>query len=619
MKTSALLPAALLLACSNTNSGLAGVGGSGTTVGAGSTDSADSTGSTDSTDSTAGASGSAAEATGGPGGSGETGDPIVPVFDLPALLPVNDGRFATSGACTACHTTDASATAMFDEAGRDVSPYDLWQATMMANSARYPFWWAMVRAETVATPSVADVIEGECTRCHAPMAGARPELWGDTPMRLDLLLTDPERGQLGIDGVACSACHKIGDTDLHGESQWSGHLDLRPEPQIMGPHADPFTNPMMMHTGFTPVQASHLDASAACAGCHTLDTDTLDEDGRATGGHHSEQAPYLEWLNSAYSTEVADPSPQARSCQGCHMPSVSEDGVPISTRIARRPKGGDFPPVSERSPYHRHTFLGGNTLLPAIIRDNADTLRPVATADAFDALIAQTLAQLQTNTAGISLGAPSRRGDILEFTARVENHTGHKFPSAFPSRRAWVELVVTDANGDEVFHSGAVDGHGRMLDPAGGVLATEDLGGSTQPHFDVIDDPAHVQIYEEIMVDAGGNPTFRLLRAAGDYKDNRLLPDGWREDGPFMDRIAPVLGATDADFTGGRDDVTYTIHAPVGAGPYTIEARLLYQTISARFANELFALDAPEIRAFEAMWDEADRTPVVIATSEVSG
>lgn len=566
---------------------------------------------TSSEDPTSGGAETSAETT---QGTGED-----PVIDLPALQNVNDGRFATSEACTDCHTADASSAAMRDEAGRDVSPYALWQASMMANAARDPYWWAMVRAEGAATPSKALEIEGECTRCHAPVAAVRPELWEDTPMSLDGLLADNDRAQLGLDGVSCSGCHKIGSDDIEGESQWSGHLDLRDEPQMMGPHADPFPMPMSMHTGFEPVEAAHFDSSAVCAGCHTLDTQTLTPQGEPAGGHFSEQSPYLEWLNSGFSTEVAEPGPQARSCQDCHMPSESEDGVPISTRIARRPSGGDFPPVSERSPYNRHTFLGGNTLVPAMLRDNAETLRPIASSDAFDAVIAQTLDQLRNRTATVALTAPGRNGDTLEVTARVENLTGHKFPSGFPSRRAWLEVVVTDADGDTVFHSGGVDDQGRLVDAEGAVLATEMVGAATQPHFDVIDGDSDVQIWQTVMAGVDGDPVFRLLRADSDFKDNRILPDGWRTDSPFMDRIAPQLGVADDDFVGGRDDVTYRFTAPVDAGPYAIEARLLYQPLSARFAAELFALDAPEIRAFEAMWDAADRTPAVVATAQVEG
>lgn len=77
---------------------------------------------------------------------------------------------------------------------------------------------------------------------------------------------------------------------------------------------------------------------------------------------------------------------------------------------------------------------------------------------------------------------------------------------------------------------------------------------------------------------------------------------------------APVLTQADDDFDAGRDTVEYRVDAPRDAGPYTLRASLLYQSLSARFATELFAVDsdAVELRAFERMWNESDRSPVVI-------
>jgi hypothetical protein len=132
-------------------------------------------------------------------------------------------------------------------------------------------------------------------------------------------------------------------------------------------------------------------------------------------------------------------------------------------------------------------------------------------------------------------------------------------------------------------------------------------------HRDQITADDQVQVYETVMGDGEGHPVFRLLRAAGDVKDNRLLPRGWSDQGEYMDRIRPELGGADANFVGGSDQVTYRVQAPVAAGPFDVQARLHYQAISARFAAELFAWDAPEIRAFQRMYDQADPRPVTLA------
>ena len=48
-------------------------------------------------------------------------------------------------------------------------------------------------------------------------------------------------------------------------------------------------------------------------------------------------------------------------------------------------------------------------------------------------------------------------------------------------------------------------------------------------------------------------------------KDNRLLPEGWRRDGPHAAQTMPVGIGNDFDFTGGGD----TVHVAYGYGLFT--------------------------------------------------
>lgn len=557
-----------------------------------------------------------ADSSGG-GSSGGTGHPEGH-FDLPAPRSVNDGNFATAAVCRECHANADAADAMRTAAGDPIAPYDLWQGTMMANAARDPVWWAAVRAEVAATPSRQVEIEAECTRCHAPMAAIRNDLFGGVGMSLAGLTTDDDRGQFGLDGVACAACHQIGTADLGAEASYSGRPELTTVGRMYGPHADPFTMPMEHRAGYTPTLAPHMDESAVCSSCHTLDTDALTPAGEPTGAHYSEQATYLEWRNSAFSTEGAAPGPDARSCQSCHMPSLDADGQPIATRIAHNPMGFDFGQIGARSPYHEHAFVGGNTWAPQLLRDHADELRPRGSAAAFDATIAWARDQLAHVTATVAIDGPSRSGETVTIPVVVTNAAGHKFPSGYPARRAWLRVVVRAGDDGVVFRSGEVDDDGRLIDGAGAVLPSEQVGGSFEPHHRTIDDAAQVQIYEEIMADGADAPTFRLLRADHDAKDNRLLPAGWSTTGPEQDRIAPVLGQDDPDFVGGADTVRYEVVAPASAGPYTVEVTLLYQPLSARHVAEILAYDAEEIDALAGMLAAIDRRGEVVASASAA-
>lgn len=547
-------------------------------------------------------------------GIGEPPGPA-PVFDLPALAELNTGDLATSKVCADCHANSDGATAMRDGKDRPIAPFDLWRATAMANSARDPFWWAMVAAEVAATPSARAEIEATCLKCHAPMAGVHNTFTAVAPPARVDLLGDTQAGQLGIDGVACALCHQIRPDGLGTDASYTANFVVEPLRQMYGPHASPFTMPMLHHTGFTPTKADHVTSSGLCGSCHTLQTETLDPDGAALPGLFPEQATYLEWRNSDFRDE-GTPGATPTACGACHMPTTDDDGLPISTRIARNPGGLDFPPVGPRDPYGRHILVGGNTLLPALLRDHADELRPNADAAAFDAVIARVRAQLAERTAALKLSA-ARAGETLNIDAAITNRTGHKFPSGYPSRRAFLRVIVRDAEDAIVFRSGEVDAEGRLVDEAGQPLTSELLGGPVQPHHREIAGDDAAQVYEATMADKTGQPAFRLLRGHSFAKDNRLLPVGWAADHPDAARTSPAGVEGDADFAAAGDTTRYRVHAPAAAGPYTIAVDLLYQPLAPRFAAELFAVDAPEVRAFEALYKTADHAPEHVAAAEL--
>ncbi len=72
--------------------------------------------------------------------------------------------FQTSDRCFACHNGLSTST------GEDISIGLSWRPTMMANSARDPYWQAGVRRETIDHPESKAAIEDECATCHMPMA-----------------------------------------------------------------------------------------------------------------------------------------------------------------------------------------------------------------------------------------------------------------------------------------------------------------------------------------------------------------------------------------------------------------------------------------------------------------
>ncbi|MCB9676449.1 MAG: hypothetical protein H6737_15105 [Alphaproteobacteria bacterium] len=535
-----------------------------------------------------------------------TGDPTV--LALPNPGSVENGLFSTADACEVCHDNVGTSTAMRDDQGRAVAPYRLWQGTMMANAGRDPLWRAAVSAEVAATPSAQAAIEAKCARCHLPMASTDAMMSGDEAPGLHTPTETSERGRLARDGVSCTVCHQIEDQDLGAEASFSGFFTIAGDQVIYGPYEDPVPNPMIMHTGFEPTYSTHIRDSGLCATCHTLTTHALDASGAETGGSVVEQAPFLEWQISSW----VDQS----SCQGCHLPSTDEDGQPIATRIAHNPGGGEFA-IETRSPYGRHLLVGGNTLIPAIIRDNAEILNPRATAAAFDNTIEAAREQLRERTATLMVTA-SRSGDTLAVDAQIEVHAGHKLPTGIPVRRTWLHTTVKDASGAVVFESGGYDDQGRLVDGSGALLPSERAGAPILPHFDQIDASDEAAVFEAILADGSGAPTFKLMRGEGWAKDDRLLPEGFDMAAAGPLGIAPVGTSGDPDFVGGGDTVHYAVPVQGATGPFSVEVELLYQPLSARWAAELASSGTPEALGFMAMLAEADRTPETIDAVIVS-
>jgi hypothetical protein len=187
---------------------------------------------------------------------------------------------------------------------------------------------------------------------------------------------------------------------------------------------------------------------------------------------------------------------------------------------------------------------------------------------------------------------------VLEFAVVVDNLAGHKLPSAYPSRRAWLHVTVSDAQGRILSESGALEENGLIrgndndLDPT-----------RYEPHFEEITSSDQVQIYEDIMVDHAGRVTTGLLWGVRYVKDNRLLPRGFNKaDAPAEVAVHGEAG-TDPDFEGGRDRVRYRLSLGAASGPLEVAVELLYQPIGYRWARNLETYDGPEPTRFVAYFD----------------
>jgi hypothetical protein len=346
-----------------------------------------------------------------------------------------------------------------------------------------------------------------------------------------------------------------------------------------------------------------------------------------------EQNTYLEWLNSKYQNERAPFDPKdVQTCQDCHMPAnyPSKTGERLNFKAASIEEdtfaAADFRapdedihlrvrgPVADE-PFSRHTLLGMNVFTLKMFAQNPDTLGvaffdPMATyGNAVPSLIAAQKSALElarAQSAQVALTSLRRTPKGIRAEVKVTNLAGHKFPSGVSFRRAFVELRVLDSAGRTLWVSGATNANGVIGTTKAGrftPLVTEFFDMKTnpqqkyQPHFDAshpITSEDQVQIYEELVKDTNGHFTTSFLSLADPVKDNRMMPQGWRRNGPDAGDTKP-LGVDEASNPGyfdgtGSSVIAYEIPLPLKLQQkFTVTATIYYQTIPPYYLQQRYA------------------------------
>jgi hypothetical protein len=508
-------------------------------------------------------------------------------------------RFVTGDRCMPCHN------ALTTPSGADVSIGFAWRASIMANSARDPYWQGSVRREVLDHPAARAKIEDECSVCHMPMqryeahvAGGLGAVFAHLPQQRGTSVKD----SLAADGVSCTLCHQIQDRQLGEPSSFTGGFVIDTSTRatrrpVFGPYDVDQGHATIMHSssGFVPTLGAQIRSSAMCATCHTLYTTALGPGGE-TIGQLPEQVPFLEWKHSAYANE--------RSCQDCHMPpfTTSRDSVAI-TAVLGQPRPGP----------RQHLFAGGNFFVLGMLNRYRKELAVEALPTELEQAASSTRGLL-AQAARLTLERAAAEGNRLSVDVTVTNLTGHKLPTAYPSRRAWLHLTVHDRSGATVFESGAVSSTGRIVGND-----NDDDRTKYEPHYHEITSPDQVEIYESIMVDRQGVVTTGLLSGLRYAKDNRLLPRGFDKATASPDFAVVGSAAADPGFVGGSDRVRYRLDIGNGQPPFRIDAELWYQPIGFRWAENLRLQPAVETDRFVSYYESmATSSAIVLARDSVT-
>lgn len=507
-------------------------------------------------------------------------------------------------ACSSCHGAFSSSDANF-------MPHATWSGSMMANATRDPLFWAALDVANHDLPGVGDY----CLRCHTPsgwLAGrvhktgneSTPFVNGQDGCALAGDLVSDDQFNNDYAGITCHLCHRVDERGPAAEPTLIGNGSLwiddsescetgDGQPPYFGPcRKGPYT-----YSGSSAVpppphgwkQDHFLGDSRFCGTCHDVTTPITNEgpvrtlilgDGTDTGIPFPIERTFSEWQASAFGLPIFGDGfgseapeqrelPRGQTCQSCHMrKSQDEDARACSFES----------PGSRTNELPVHEFVGANTWIPAILRDEYGLGREAG----FNRTIAWTEEMLTQRSAEIDVQVESFQplpGD-MQVRVRVTNKSGHKLPTGYSEgRRMWLHLRVADNNGATVYESGAYD-------PATGAL-TED---------------AQIKVYEITQGiwnrnggntcdadDGAGRKLFHFVLNNCVVKDNRIPPEGFTGGSDL--ELRPV-GHTYPEISPGVlahwDDTTYTV--PVGAGtalPLTVTATLRFQIASKAYIDFL--------------------------------
>jgi hypothetical protein len=509
---------------------------------------------------------------------------ITNIINSQTELPTGTSTlFSGSGNCILCHSSNGSAMTWN---GIDVSPITYWRSTMMGNASKDPLWRAMVAEEVSNFPQHQELIETTCLKCHSPMGYTQAIYNGQTGYSMAELKQDP----LANDGVSCTVCHQIKPDNFGTQQSYSGNYIIHADSILYGPYENSDTTLMWAIIGYKSQFSPHVNQSELCATCHTLFTPTLNEQGNIVGSF-PEQTPYIEWKNSIY------PS-QDIQCQSCHMPKIY-DPIKISGM-------GSFP---NRTPFWRHTFVGGNFYMLNLLKNNIDSLGLTAEPEHFDSTISRTEYSLMNQSIQLKTFT-NYLDNQLQVKVYIKNLTGHKIPTGIPFRRMWIHLKVEDQNNNIVFESGEWDNTGKLID----------YNSDYEPHYDLIDSEDQVQVYEGVFINNEQQITYSLLRAAEYIKDNRLPPVGFITTHPSYDSVKIVGNANDdtnfnkyGTYQGGTggDSVTYLIPTLPNT-EYRITAEVCYQTVKTQLVDHIRPINNGDINRFVSMYDALPNIPFIM-------
>lgn len=332
--------------------------------------------------------------------------------------------FLPAGYCGSCH--------------KDV--HRQWRDSAHANSFREPFY---LRNVEMLNNSKGIESSRHCEGCHNPVA-----LFSGALTRGSKL----ER-PFDEEGVTCTVCHSIQKIQ---DTRGTGSYIMGTPAALVKPDGTPVLGPVPENDILADldlhkraVMRDFYRTPEFCSVCHKAAVP------KALNGYRWLRAftVYDEWQESSWSKQSLAPfyiKPVARTCQNCHMmPEASPNDY----------AGHDGSVKS-------HRWLGANTAIPKFynypeqLKKTIEFLKGAVSIDIFaisknDGLLVAPVEKQEFLLAS---------GNTVTVSVVLQNSgIGH---SLVPEQRdfyeSWLEFEVKDASGNQLCHSGALDGRGQL-------------------------------------------------------------------------------------------------------------------------------------------------------------
>ena len=416
---------------------------------------------------------------------------------FPSSQTTPDGKtvaltdYAQNAACIQCHETIGHQ----------------WQGSMHSAAMTDPVYLALYRMGSKETKGLIDNL---CVGCHSsPMVVS-----GHGSADKD------EMAELGlpvIEGVSCVVCHSITDSNLASPSDLPANASFVTDPK--GPIIGSHDNRKCLGKAET-VKSELLGKSEFCANCHGVV--------HPLNGFVIERT-YEEWSGSIYAAKGIQ-------CQDCHMQPV-ENAIQTG-RTFEKPANPGLVSTSEGSPVrdhvYSHNFVGGNVVVTKLLGAEEHSR------------MAEKMLQ---NAASLELLMSERTspGSVVQLRVKVNNETaGHNLPTSLVEvRQMWLDIQVVDADGNELFRTGAVDQSGDIDEDA--------------------------VMFHAIAADVQGKPTLKPWEMTRFLYFHTVPPKGYT-----LERFAFLV--------------------PSGSkGPIKVTATLRYRSFPQSLANLLLGDDAPVV------------------------